>query len=170
MCQDKLMKESPEDDLMERLIGQWAQERPELDASAMRIVGRIMRLGRQFEKDAALALKPLGLSYTEFDIIATLRRSGRRYELTPGQLGKAVLLTSGAMTAALDRLEQSGFITRHASDSDRRVKTARLTAAGKRIAVKAAEARFEVAKEVVDGLSVNQRSSLAKLLLELSLR
>lgn len=149
-------------------MSEWAAESPELDASAMRVVGRIIRLGRQFEKDASGALKPLGLPYTEFDIIATLRRSGAPYELTPGQLGQAVLLTSGAMTAALDRLEQSGLITRHASETDRRVKTAKLTASGKKLALKAAKARFDVAALALDGLSSQQRKTLAKLLKELS--
>lgn len=162
------MKTHSNTDLMEHLVAQWEDECPELDASAMRIVGRIIRAGRRFEKEAASALKPLGLPYTEFDILATLRRGGSPYEMTPGQLGEAVLLTSGAMTAALDRLENSGFITRHASESDRRVKTAKLTRAGKNIALKAAKARFAAANEAIGELSAQQRDSLAKLLLMLS--
>lgn len=162
------MSNKLKNDLIDQLVVDWAQECPELDASAMLVVGRIMRWGRKFEKEAADALKPMGLPYTEFDIIATLRRSGAPYELTPGQLGEAVLLTSGAMTAALDRLEQAAFITRHVSQTDRRVKTAKLTTSGKRMAKRAAKARFNIANEALGELSLKQRRSLAELLLNLS--
>ena len=158
------MEIGSEDDLMARLVAEWRQECPDLDASAMKIVGRIMRLGRQFEREAAEALKPMGLPYTEFDIVATLRRSGPPYELTPGQLSEAVLLTSGAMTAALDRLERAGFVTRHASDKDRRVKTAKLTEEGQAIAETAAQARFAAANRAIKMLPDAQRSELELIL------
>ncbi|MEL6360910.1 MAG: MarR family transcriptional regulator [Pseudomonadota bacterium] len=157
-----------EHDLMERLVSEWTKECPDLDAEAMKIVGRIMRLGRRFEKEAAQALKPFKLPYTDFDIIATLRRSGPPYEMTPGQLGTAVLLTSGAMTAALDRLESANFITRHASQSDRRVRSARLTQDGQDIAAKAAKARFKAAEDTIRELPASKRQALANLLLSLS--
>lgn len=162
------MKNTPSEDLMDRLVSEWREECPELDANAMKIVGRIMRLGRRFEKDATEALKPIGLLYTDFDILATLRRSGAPFELTPGQLSNAVLLTSGAMTAALDRLEHAELITRHASDTDRRVKSARLTDKGQRIAVSAAKARFNVADRAIETLSTKQRKALERVLLDLS--
>ncbi|MEM9171219.1 MAG: MarR family transcriptional regulator [Pseudomonadota bacterium] len=153
-----------EKDLTERLISQWASESPDLDVAAMAIVGRVMRLGRRFEYDAAAVLKPLGLVYTDFDILATLRRSGPPYELTPGELGEAVLLSSGAMTAALDRLSNAALIERPVNDYDRRIKSARLTAAGKRLSKRAAKARFAVAASAVDGLSRHERATLATLL------
>ncbi|MFK8031298.1 MAG: MarR family winged helix-turn-helix transcriptional regulator [Gammaproteobacteria bacterium] len=162
------MSDKQKHDLMDVLVSDWTKECPELDPSAMLLVGRIMRLGRKFETQATEVLKPLGLSYTEFDIIATLRRSGVPYELTPGQLGGAVLLTSGAMTAALDRLEKARFITRHVSRSDRRVKTAKLTTSGKRVSLKAATARFNAASDAISELSEKQRDSLAQLLLNCS--
>ena len=158
--------ESP--DLMDELMRQWASECPDFDTTAMAVVGRIMRLGRLYEKQAAAALRPFGLPYTDFDILATLRRSGAPYELTPGQLGSAVLLTSGAMTAALDRLTAAGLITRHARPGDRRVKSAKLTAAGKRLAKKAASARFNVAAASVESLRPTDRKQLATLLKQLA--
>jgi DNA-binding MarR family transcriptional regulator len=109
-------------------------------------------------------MKPFGLKYTEFDIIATLRRSGKPYELTPTQLCESILLTSGAMTTALNRVEQLGLIERALSDSDKRVKTARLTQVGISLARKAAERRFELAKHHVKNLSKKEINTLTSLL------
>ncbi|MEL7302577.1 MAG: MarR family transcriptional regulator, partial [Pseudomonadota bacterium] len=95
-------------------------------------------------------------------------RSGAPFELTPGQLGSAVLLTSGAMTAALDRLTAAGLITRHARPEDRRVKSAKLTAAGKRLAKKAASARFDIAAQSLGALRASDRRQLAALLKRLT--
>lgn len=153
---------------MDQLVEQWAAELPELNADPMTIVGRIMRLGRHYEKQASAALKPFGLPYTDFDILATLRRSGAPYELTPGELSEAVLLTSGAMTAALDRLQSAHLITRHASDQDRRVKSARLTAKGKRLAARAAKARFAIASDAISDLSDAEQRTLKKVLRQLA--
>ena len=153
-----------QNDLMERLVAEWGDESPGLDPSALLVVGRIMRLGRRFEAEAAAALKEFGLSYTEFDIIATLKRSGPPYTLTPGQLIDAVLLTSGAMTAALDRLQAASLITRETSASDRRVRAAKLTAKGRRLAERAAAARFEVAAAAIEQLSARDRKLAQQLL------
>jgi len=166
MSKTEITNQQP-DDLIEQLSREWARECPELDTQAMLIIGRIMRLGRQYEKEASEALKPFDLPYTDFDIIATLRRSGPPYELTPGALSKSVLLTSGAMTAALDRLQGAELITRHASDVDRRVKTARLTTKGQQLAKTAAEARFEAADKAVSVLSSSARQDLKRILRQL---
>lgn len=151
-------------DLIDMLTHDWQREHPAFDTQAMHVVGRIMRLGRSYESEAASALAPFGLSYTEFDIVATLRRSGTPYQLTPGVLSKTVLLTSGAMTAALDRLESKNLIERVASDTDRRVRAARLTEKGAEQAILASEARFAAATLSVAALSATQRKALVSLL------
>jgi len=155
-------------DLIDRLISQWRDECPNLDPNAMGIVGRIMLLGRKFEKDAAEALRPFSIHYTDFDIIATIRRSGHPYELAPGELSETVLLSSGAMTAALDRLQLAGLITRHESTSDRRVKTAQLTKSGIKLAESAAQVRFDTADDALLSLSKTDQKLLSRLLKKLS--
>lgn len=154
-------------DRIDRLLADWQAERPELDTAAMAIVGRLLSLGRQLEARANAALKPLGLHYTDLDVMATLRRSGKPYRLTPTQLRDAVLITSGAMTACLDRLEGNGLIARIASPSDRRSSAAELTAAGRKLIDKAIVVRFDEAAQAVAGLSENERSRLAHLLKKL---
>lgn len=155
-------------DRIDRLLADWQAERPELDTAAMAVVGRLLSLGRQLEARANAALKPLGLHYTDLDVMATLRRSGKPYRLTPTQLRDAVLITSGAMTACLDRLEGNGLIARIASPSDRRSSAAELTAAGRKLIDKAIVVRFDEAAQAVVGLSENERARLAHLLKKLS--
>lgn len=156
-------------DLVDQLINDWAHEMPDLDANAMGIVGRILRLGRVFEARANAALKPLGLKYTDLDVLATLRRSGAPYRLAPKELMRSVLITSGAMTAALERLTAAGLIERVANADDRRSNAAQLTKAGVALIEKAIVVRFGEAAEAVDGLSANEQRQLRTLLRKLSL-
>lgn len=154
-------------DRIDRLLADWQAERPELDAAAMAIVGRLLSIGRQLEARANAALKPLGLHYTDLDVMATLRRSGKPYRLTPTQLRDSVLITSGAMTACLDRLEGNGLIARVASPSDRRSSAAELTPSGRKLIDKAIVVRFREAADAVLGLSDSERVRLAALLKKL---
>ncbi len=155
------------DDKVERLLADWRRERPDLDAESMSVVGRILSLGRQLEARATVALRPVGLHYTDLDVLATMRRSGKPYRLTPTELRESVLISSGAMTACLDRLEYNGLIARRAHPDDRRSKSAELTPAGVRLVDRAIVARFEEATEAIAGLSPRERTSLATLLKKL---
>ncbi|TMM52180.1 MarR family transcriptional regulator [Maribacter algarum] len=157
------MKESQED-IIDNLVSQWHQERPELDAEAMYIVGRILKLGKILEKRAGQALKDSGIYYTDLDVLATLRRSGKPYELTPKELMRSVLITSGAMTALLDRLTRLDLIYRAPDKKDGRIKRAGLTKEGKKVIDKAIEIRFEEANDSVRKLNKAERASLATLL------
>ncbi|MGQ0800568.1 MAG: MarR family winged helix-turn-helix transcriptional regulator [Pseudomarimonas sp.] len=154
-------------DRIDRLLAEWQAERPELDATAMAVVGRLLSIGRQLEGRANAALKPLGLHYTDLDVLATLRRGGKPYRRTPTELRNAVLITSGAMTACLDRLENNGLIVRAADPHDRRSSAAVLTTEGRKLIDKAIGVRFEEAAEALAVLSESERSRLAVLLKKL---
>lgn len=157
------MKELPED-VIDNLVTEWKQERPELDASAMYIVGRILKLGKLLEKRAGQVLKDSGIHYTDLDVLATLRRSGEPYELTPKELMRSVLITSGAMTALLDRLTKLNLIYRAPDKRDGRIKRAGLTKKGRKVIDKAIEIRFDEAKESLCALNKTEKESLAVLL------
>ena len=166
------MRSKPEDrisagDRIDRLLAEWRAERPELDAGAMAVVGRLLSIGRQLEARANAALKPLGLHYTDLDVLATLRRGGAPYRRTPTELRDAVLITSGAMTACLDRLEGNGLIARVADPDDRRSSAAELTAGGRRLIDKAIAVRFAEAADALANLSDGERARLAALLKKL---
>lgn len=151
-------------DVIDYLIEEWKQERPELDASAMGVVGRILQLGKKLEKRAGHALKDSGIYYTDLDVLATLRRTGKPYQLTPTQLMKSVLVTSGAMTALLVRLEKMKLIYRLPDPNDGRVKIAALTKEGIKVIEKAIEVRFQEASDSINVLSDNEKHQLASLL------
>ena len=132
-------------DVLDELVEEWATEVPSLDAKPMLVVGRIMRISNLLESEVARTLKPHGLHYTDFDILATLRRKGAPYELSPTQLSNSVILTSGAMTAAIDRLEKNSLVRRTQDKIDGRSRRVKLTAKGSRLVEKVALTRFELA-------------------------
>lgn len=154
-------------DVVGQLLRDWKRERPDLDASAMSVVGRILHLGNVFEAAENAALRELKISYSDLDVLATLRRSGVPFQLTPTQLRRSVLLTSGAMTACLNRLEKAGLVRRVLDDSDRRSLAAALTARGVSLIDKAIAARFARAGEAVANLRRSERVLLAALLQKL---
>lgn len=160
-------KPAHDDDRIDRLMAEWQAERPELDTAAMAVVGRLLSIGRQLEARANAALKPLGLHYTDLDVLATLRRGGEPFRRTPTELRDSVLITSGAMTACLDRLENNGLIARVADPKDRRSSAAELTSAGRRLIDQAIVVRFQEATEALSGLSAGERAQLAGLLKQL---
>ncbi len=109
----------------------WERERPDIDAKVMALIGRLLEATHLLERDwfSPLAAQ-FELQQGEFDVIATLRRSGDPYALTPTQLHEGLMLSSGAMTSRLDRLERKGLIERTPSPNDRRSVLVRLTPAG----------------------------------------
>ncbi|WP_411030708.1 MarR family winged helix-turn-helix transcriptional regulator [Spongiimicrobium sp. 3-5] len=156
-------------DLLDTLVLEWKEERPDLNASPMLVVGRILKMGKILEKRASLALQDSNIHYTDLDVLATLRRSGKPFELTPTQLMQSVLITSGAMTALLDRLMKLGLIYRAQDPSDGRIKRAGLTKKGLKIIDKAIETRFNEASEAIAIFNKEENETLATLLKKMML-
>ena len=161
------MKE--ENDIVDILVAEWRQEKPELDVEAMHIVGRIIKLGKVLERRASNVLKESNIHYTDLDVLATIRRSGEPYKLTPKKLMESVLITSGAMTALLDRLAKLDLIYRAPDKKDGRIKLAGLTSKGIKIIDKAIEIRFQEAKLAVQVFNSSEHSALSDLLKKLLL-
>src|SRR5690606_39108782 len=107
-------------DVIDEVIKQWRRERPDLDPTPLAVVGRILRLSCHFERQTNEALKPFDLPIWGFDLLGTLRRSGEPYTLTPTELMKSAMLSSGAMTNRIDRLETMGLVERKPAPNDRR--------------------------------------------------
>lgn len=154
-------------DLIDSLILEWKQERPELDTSAMKIVGRILKLSKILERSASIALEDYNIHYTDLDVLATIRRSGEPYELTPTQLMKSVLISSGAMTALLNRLTKLELIYRSQDPRDRRVKLVGLTENGIKVIDKAIEVRFIEATDSVNIFDKKEKEDISTLLRKL---
>lgn len=156
-----------EKDSIDQLIKDWEIERPDLNVAAMNVVGRILKLGKIFENKASLALRDYGIYYTDLDVLATLRRTGCPYQLSPKQLMKSVVITSGAMTALLNRLTKLELISRIADDNDGRISMAALSEKGKKLIDVAIEKRFIEAENSIEILNDNEKADIAKLLKKL---
>ncbi|MDX6232302.1 MAG: hypothetical protein QOH68_1286 [Nocardioidaceae bacterium] len=154
-------------DNVDLIVAQWKVERPDIDASPMEVIGRISRLAADLDPLLAPVFTSRGLGDGEFDVLATLRRSGEPFELSPGELGASMMVTSGAVTKRIDRLERSGLVTRRVSDVDARARLIRLTAEGLRIVDEAVVDHVANEKRLLSGLSAAERETLADLLRKL---
>ncbi|MEO7071367.1 MAG: MarR family transcriptional regulator [Nostocoides sp.] len=129
MSNDRATPEGTPDDV-DRIVSAWRRERPDLDVAPLEILSRVSRLARRLDLARGAAFAQRGLETWEFDVLSALRRTGRPYELSPGQLVLETLVTSGTMTNRVDRLTQRGLVERNPSLTDRRGVVVRLTPAG----------------------------------------
>lgn len=147
-----------------RVMAQWRAERPDLDPSPQGIIGRLHRLALRLTEELVAVYETFGLGEGEFDVLATLRRSGAPYELTPGDLGRWTMVSSGAVTKRVDRCVEQGWVTRRVSDRDGRGRVVALTPEGKDLIDRAFEAHMANEHRLVGSLDELERSRLAHLL------
>ncbi|BCG78178.1 MarR family winged helix-turn-helix transcriptional regulator [Mesorhizobium sp. 113-3-3] len=148
-----------------RAIEQWKRERPDLDVSPMGVLGRLNEASSLIARDRLAPLfASFGLQAGEFDVLATLRRSGSPYVLTPTALYEATMVTSGAMTNRLDRLEKAELILRGPHPNDRRGIVVQLTEKGLALIDEAVTAHVANEHEILAGLTPTEREMLSQLL------
>ena len=124
------MENNPVEDDVDVMLAQWACACPDLDISPMAIIARISRIAPLLGDKLSGVFECTGLDFPTFDVLATLRRTGPPYELTPGQLASSMTITPGATAQRLSKLEQQGLITRTHNNADRRKVTVALTDVG----------------------------------------
>lgn len=151
-------------DVVDRLLDQWRAARPDLDSSPLEVVGRVIVLAQHLERGVEAALEKHNLTLGQFDILATLRRHGKKGGLTPTQLLESVVLSSGGMTARLDALAQAGCIYRKPNPADRRMVVIELTAKGRRVIDSSTKTRFKEAKSSLPPLDAAEMTALTGLL------
>ncbi|MEU7897510.1 MarR family transcriptional regulator [Nonomuraea sp. NPDC049152] len=117
-------------DAVAAVLEQWSRERPDIDNWPIGVVGRIMRISRMWDKEIKDFLAGHDLEPGEFDVLSTLRRSGAPYELTAGTFLKTSLVTTGAITLRVDRMQDKGLVARIRDEADRRSVKIRLTERG----------------------------------------
>jgi DNA-binding MarR family transcriptional regulator len=154
-------------DPVDAIIDQWADVRPDLDTTAMEVFGRINRLSRAVGDRMEKAYARFGISRGEFDVLATLRRSGEPYTLSPRQLSATLMLTTGGMTGRLDKLERAGLLRRSPDPHDRRGLQVTLTEEGLTLVDQAVTAGLAVQTEALSTLNDEQAGQLADLLRDL---
>ena len=151
-------------DGLDLVVTQWEKEKPHLDCSSMELIGRVMRLSKHFETKLAQCHKSYNLKSGEFDVLATLLRSGEDYCLTPSMLINSMMLTSGAMTNRLDKLEMMGLIVRVHSKQDRRSVSVALSERGKTLINQVIIDHVKLQQELVESLSEKNKPALNKIL------
>ena len=151
-------------DRVDEIVDQWTAERPDVDVSAMAIIGRISRIERLIRPRLEEVFQQHELESWEFDVLATLRRTGSPHELTPGQLLDSTMVTSGAMTNRLDRLESRGFGGRRRSPTDGRQVLVSLTDTGRTIVDAALVDHAANELRLIESLDAEQRDALVDLL------
>lgn len=153
-----------QNDVVDDILTQWTEERPELDTAPLGVVIRVMTLNRSFLREATQALEPVGLELWEYDVLSALRRQGEPYNLPATTLARETDLSSGAMTNRIDRLEDRGLVSRHPDEDDRRSVIIRLTRKGQKVIDEAIQYRLDAADESLRELDASELGELAGLL------
>lgn len=154
------MDKSPPIDAVDRILAQWQRERPDLDCSPMGPIGRLKRCAMLLEPQVEVAFTRHDLVRWEFDMLATLRRAGAPFVLSPTQLFSTLMITSGTMTHRLKALEKRGFITRLPNPEDARSMLVALTSAGRERIDAAVETHVDNERQLLAGLSDGERQQL----------
>lgn len=140
-------------DAVDRILAQWARERPDLNVSPMGPIGRLKRCAALLEQQLEPGFIQFELSFWEFDMLATLLRSGAPYKLSPTELFSTLMVTSGTMTHRLKRLESRDFIHRVVNEQDARSMLVQLTDKGLALINRAVESHVENERQILSALS-----------------
>jgi DNA-binding MarR family transcriptional regulator len=135
----------------------------------MRVIGRIHRVGALLDAGLRPVFAEAGLGNGDFDVLATLRRAGAPFTLTPTDLSASMMVTSGAVTKRIDRLEAQGLVRRTVAPDDARGRLVALTPAGRRLVDRLVERHLHNEDRLLAALDDSERHQLAALLRKLLL-
>lgn len=155
------------EDEIDRIVAQWNVERPDVEVSSTHVLQRITRIYLLQARSFAQVLGGHGLSFGEYLVLAALRRAGPPYRMNPTALYDAVILTSGAMTNRLDRLEAQGLVERLPDPADRRGRLVALTRRGRDVVDAALVDHITNEEWLLAGLTARERNTVARLLRKL---
>jgi DNA-binding MarR family transcriptional regulator len=151
-------------DHVARIQREWARERPDLDVRPQGVIGRLHRLGGFLTEELCAVYREHGLGEGDFDVLAALRRAGEPFERAPSELAEHTMVTTGAMTKRVDRLERAGLATRRPSEFDGRGRVVALTARGREVIDRAFTAHMANERRLLGALSESEAAQLEALL------
>jgi DNA-binding MarR family transcriptional regulator len=151
-------------DHVARIQQEWARERPDVDVRPQGVIGRLHRIAAHLTEELCVVYRRHGLNEGEFDVLAALRRAGAPYERAPGELAQFTMVTTGAMTKRIDRLERDGLVTRRRGGRDGRGRVVALTPAGRRLIDKAFTEHMRNERRLLDQLTPAEASQLESVL------
>lgn len=151
-------------DLVATVLEQWRLERPDLDPSPIGVIGRLSRVARFVTDELVEVYRRFGLTEGEFDILATLRRTGVPYALAPSALVDVTMVTKGAVSKRIDALEAKGLVLRESVEHDGRARLVRLTADGLALIDEAVAAHLDNERRILAALPARDRVELERIL------
>ncbi len=151
-------------DVIDELQSDWNRQRPDLNIEPMGVFLRIQALAKIFADQTAARLLEFDLQWWQYDVLSALRRQGRPFIMAATELAETTMLTSGAMTNRIDRLEDEKLVRRIKDKNDGRRVLVQLTRKGLSCIESATEARFDTATQALEGLGNKQMESLNNLL------
>ncbi|WP_410657676.1 MarR family winged helix-turn-helix transcriptional regulator [Amycolatopsis sp. lyj-112] len=157
------------DDAADKVIEQWAETRPQLDAFPVGVVVRVVRASKLLEQGMKGYFDTKDLEPWEYDVLATLFRVGDKGTLRMSDLACAVMVTPSALTNRIDRLVAKGLVTRTADTKSRRTVRTTLTEEGRRLAEELIDGHAANARNLIDGLNDDEQELLTSLLRKLLL-
>jgi DNA-binding MarR family transcriptional regulator len=163
------MEDKIKPDAVDRIVAQWASQRPELDTAPMAVVGRIHRVADLLDAALRPPFAEEGLGNGDFDVLASLRRAGTPYRLTPTELTASMMVTSGAVTKRVDRLEVMGLVSRSVAAHDGRSRLIELTQAGVEVVDRVVEKHWANEERLLAPLTRTERAALVRALRKLLL-
>ncbi|MFF2054011.1 MarR family winged helix-turn-helix transcriptional regulator [Leifsonia sp. NPDC058194] len=156
-------------DEVDRIVGAWLRERPDLDFSPLQVLSRVDRLSRHLDRARRAAFDRSDLDSWEFDVLSALRRAGSPYQLSPKSLLQQTLVSSGTMTNRIDRLVARGLVERRTDPNDGRGILVQMSAQGLARVDAAITRLVDAEADLLDALSASDQERLAGLLRKLSL-
>lgn len=155
---------SSEPDHVARIQQEWQRERPDVDVRPQGVIGRLHRVGMHLTDSIVEVYARHGLGEGEFDVLAALRRAGHPFERVPGELAAHTMVTTGAITKRVDRLERAGLVARRVSEKDGRSRVVGLTEEGRRVIDEVFTEHMDNERNLLDGLTRDQIDQLESLL------
>lgn len=153
-----------ERDRLDEMLDEWRRERPEIDASGMALVPRVMRLAYFYDRAMQTASRQFGLKPGWLDVLSSLRRTGAPHRMPATELARSVLLSSGGMTSRIDRMEEAGLVRRLPDPSDRRGVLVELTDKGHDVIDRAIDAHLELYARLTSVLGSAERNTFIDLM------
>lgn len=156
------MKKTHTDDI-DVIAEQWQKLGLETDFVAWQSIGRILRISKLLDSKIGALHASYELKSGEFDVLSALKRANG-IALTPSQLYQSMLLSSGAMTSRLDRLENRQLISREHCPQDRRSIKVSLTRQGEKLIDTVYPAHFALLSDLLAPMTTSDKRQLAALL------
>ena len=154
----------PAPDFTDRILGRWSELHPDVDLAPLQVTGRLARMGQLLANREEAVFAEFGLNRGEVGVLAALRSAGPPHRLSPGRLGRGLMLSSAGVTSRLDRLERRGLVARHPDPDDRRGVIVELSGRGTELVDGAVAATAARDRDLLDALSATEARQLEALL------